>query len=95
MVPNSAWFAGKYGDGLITVGGEEQETYREIFANSKRERKRREGIQVNAAYDRNWRRLPMTKKPSKTLGERLSGAIHRADLHAEDVRGKWQEVGAD
>jgi coenzyme F420-dependent glucose-6-phosphate dehydrogenase len=33
MVPNSAWFAGKYGDGLITVGGEEQETYREIFAN--------------------------------------------------------------
>ena len=33
MVPNSARFAGKYGDGLITVGGEEQETYREIFAN--------------------------------------------------------------
>jgi coenzyme F420-dependent glucose-6-phosphate dehydrogenase len=33
MVPNSARFAGKYGDGLVTVGGEEPETYREIFAN--------------------------------------------------------------
>jgi coenzyme F420-dependent glucose-6-phosphate dehydrogenase len=33
MVPNSARFAGKYGDGLITVGGEEPETYREIFRN--------------------------------------------------------------
>jgi coenzyme F420-dependent glucose-6-phosphate dehydrogenase len=33
MVPNSAGFAGKYGDGLVTVGGEEPETYREIFAN--------------------------------------------------------------
>jgi coenzyme F420-dependent glucose-6-phosphate dehydrogenase len=33
MVPNSAGFAGKYGDGLITVGGEEPETYRQIFAN--------------------------------------------------------------
>jgi coenzyme F420-dependent glucose-6-phosphate dehydrogenase len=31
MVPNSARFAGKYGDGLITVGGEEPETYRKIF----------------------------------------------------------------
>jgi coenzyme F420-dependent glucose-6-phosphate dehydrogenase len=33
MVPNSANFAGKYGDGLITVGGEGPETYRDIFAN--------------------------------------------------------------
>jgi coenzyme F420-dependent glucose-6-phosphate dehydrogenase len=33
MVPNSARFAGKYGDGLITVGGEEPETYRKIFQN--------------------------------------------------------------
>ena len=33
MVPNSARFAGKYGDGLVTVGGEDHETYREIFAN--------------------------------------------------------------
>jgi coenzyme F420-dependent glucose-6-phosphate dehydrogenase len=33
MVPNSAGFAGKYGDGLITVGGEEAETYRRMFAN--------------------------------------------------------------
>jgi coenzyme F420-dependent glucose-6-phosphate dehydrogenase len=32
MVPNSAAFAGKYGDGLITVG-EEEETVREIFKN--------------------------------------------------------------
>jgi coenzyme F420-dependent glucose-6-phosphate dehydrogenase len=31
MVPNSARFAGKYGDGLITVGGEEPETYRQMF----------------------------------------------------------------
>jgi len=33
MVPNSAYFAGKYGDALITVGGEDPETYREILAN--------------------------------------------------------------
>ena len=33
MVPNSARFAGKYGDGLITVGGEEPEIYRAIFQN--------------------------------------------------------------
>jgi coenzyme F420-dependent glucose-6-phosphate dehydrogenase len=33
MVPNSATFAGQYGDGLITVGGEEPETYRAILAN--------------------------------------------------------------
>ena len=33
MVPNSARFAGEYGDGLITVGGEESETYREILQN--------------------------------------------------------------
>jgi coenzyme F420-dependent glucose-6-phosphate dehydrogenase len=33
MVPNSAGFAGQYGDGLITVGGEEPETYRKIFEN--------------------------------------------------------------
>jgi coenzyme F420-dependent glucose-6-phosphate dehydrogenase len=33
MVPNSARFAGAYGDGLITVGGEEPETYGQIFKN--------------------------------------------------------------
>jgi coenzyme F420-dependent glucose-6-phosphate dehydrogenase len=33
MTPNSAHFAGEHGDGLITVGGEEPETYREIFKN--------------------------------------------------------------
>jgi coenzyme F420-dependent glucose-6-phosphate dehydrogenase len=33
MVPNSAEFAGKHGDGLITVGGEEPETYEKIFEN--------------------------------------------------------------
>jgi coenzyme F420-dependent glucose-6-phosphate dehydrogenase len=36
MVPNSAHFAGKYGDALITVGGEEIETYQRIFANFER-----------------------------------------------------------
>ena len=35
MVPNSAHFAGKYGDGLITTGGEEPETYEKIFENFK------------------------------------------------------------
>lgn len=35
MVPNSALFAGKYGDGLITVGGEEPDTYEKIFENFK------------------------------------------------------------
>jgi coenzyme F420-dependent glucose-6-phosphate dehydrogenase len=33
LVPNSARFAGKYGDGLITVGGEEPETYRKMLEN--------------------------------------------------------------
>ena len=33
MVPASATFAGRYGDGLITVGGEEPETYHQIFEN--------------------------------------------------------------
>jgi len=33
MVPNSADFAGKYGDGLITVGGEDPQTYQKIFEN--------------------------------------------------------------
>ena len=33
MVPSSAGFAGKYGDGLITVGGEDRDRYREMFAN--------------------------------------------------------------
>lgn len=33
MVPNSARFAGKQGDGLITVGGEEPDLYRKIFEN--------------------------------------------------------------
>jgi coenzyme F420-dependent glucose-6-phosphate dehydrogenase len=31
MVPNSARFAGKYGDGFITVGGQDADTYREII----------------------------------------------------------------
>jgi coenzyme F420-dependent glucose-6-phosphate dehydrogenase len=35
MVPHSAYFAGKYGDGLITVGGEEPETYEQVFENFK------------------------------------------------------------
>ena len=33
LVPNSAHFAGQHGDGLITVGGEEPDTYRQILAN--------------------------------------------------------------
>lgn len=33
MVPASATFAGQYGDALITVGGEERETYEEMFKN--------------------------------------------------------------
>ena len=33
MVPNSARVAGKYGDGLITVGGETAETYRQMLEN--------------------------------------------------------------
>jgi coenzyme F420-dependent glucose-6-phosphate dehydrogenase len=33
LVPNSARFAGKYGDGLITVGGEEPETYGKMLEN--------------------------------------------------------------
>lgn len=31
LVPDSAHFAGKYGDGLITVGGDEPDRYREIL----------------------------------------------------------------
>ena len=33
LVPTSGRFAGAYGDGLVTVGGEEPETYREILQN--------------------------------------------------------------
>jgi coenzyme F420-dependent glucose-6-phosphate dehydrogenase len=33
MVPNSARFAGKHGDGLITVGGQQPEEYRQILRN--------------------------------------------------------------
>jgi len=33
LVPDSARFAGKYGDGLITVGGNEPDTYRQIIEN--------------------------------------------------------------
>ena len=33
MVPASATFAGRYGDALITVGGEDPETYQEMFKN--------------------------------------------------------------
>jgi len=33
LVPTSGRFAGGYGDGLVTVGGEEPETYREILQN--------------------------------------------------------------
>jgi len=33
MTPNSAVFAGKYGDGLITVGGQEPQIYEKIIQN--------------------------------------------------------------
>ncbi|MFL6600418.1 MAG: TIGR03557 family F420-dependent LLM class oxidoreductase [Steroidobacteraceae bacterium] len=33
LVPDSAHFAGKHGDGLITVGGEEPDTYRQMLKN--------------------------------------------------------------
>ncbi|MDB6160469.1 MAG: family F420-dependent class oxidoreductase [Gammaproteobacteria bacterium] len=33
LVPDSAHFAGKHGDGLITVGGDEPDTYRQIIEN--------------------------------------------------------------
>jgi coenzyme F420-dependent glucose-6-phosphate dehydrogenase len=33
LVPDSAHFAGKHGDGLITVGGDEPDTYRRIIEN--------------------------------------------------------------
>lgn len=33
LVPESAYFAGLHGDGLFTVGGEEPDTYKEMFKN--------------------------------------------------------------
>ena len=33
LVPGSAWFAGEYGDGLITVGGKPDDVYRRIIEN--------------------------------------------------------------
>jgi len=33
MVPNSATFAGKYGDGIISVGGKQPDLYRQIMKN--------------------------------------------------------------
>jgi coenzyme F420-dependent glucose-6-phosphate dehydrogenase len=58
MVPNSATFAGEHADGLITVGGEEPDTYREMFKNfdagAKTARRKRERaprmIELAVAY---------------------------------------------
>jgi coenzyme F420-dependent glucose-6-phosphate dehydrogenase len=33
LVPNSAWFAGRHGDGLLTTGGETDDIYQEILEN--------------------------------------------------------------
>jgi coenzyme F420-dependent glucose-6-phosphate dehydrogenase len=58
MVPHSAYFAGKYGDGLITVGGQKPELYKEILKNfaegakeaGKDPTKMPKLIELNAAY---------------------------------------------
>jgi coenzyme F420-dependent glucose-6-phosphate dehydrogenase len=58
MVPDSAFFAGQYGDGLITVGGKEPEQYKQLIKNFE-EAARNEGkdpskmprlIELNVAY---------------------------------------------
>ncbi len=33
LTPNSAWFAGRHGDGLLTVGGQTDDLYQEILEN--------------------------------------------------------------
>ncbi len=58
LVPESAAYAGKYGDGLITVGGEEDDTYKQLlksFAAGAREAgkdadKLVKMIELNVAY---------------------------------------------
>lgn len=58
LVPNSAYFAGKYGDGLLTVGGQKREYYKEIIRNftkgaeseGKDAQKMPKLIEVNVAY---------------------------------------------
>ena len=58
LVPDSAKFAGKYGDGLITVGGKQPDLYKEIiknFEDSAREKGKNPAqmprlIELNAEY---------------------------------------------
>jgi coenzyme F420-dependent glucose-6-phosphate dehydrogenase len=58
MVPQSAEFAGQYGDGLITVGGEQADVYKQILGNfsggatkaGKKPSNLRRMIELNVAY---------------------------------------------
>lgn len=58
LVPNSAYFAGKYGDGLITVGGQKPEIYKQILKNfsegakeaGKDAKNMPKLLEINAAY---------------------------------------------
>src|SRR6266516_7127706 len=58
LVPESANFAGKYGDGLITIGGKQPDLYKEIiknFEDSAREKGKNPAqmprlIELNAEY---------------------------------------------
>ena len=50
LVPTSGRFAGAYGDGLVTVGGEEPETYREILQNFEAVPAMQKKTQPNAAH---------------------------------------------
>jgi coenzyme F420-dependent glucose-6-phosphate dehydrogenase len=61
MVPNSAFFAGEFGDGMITVGGQKPEIYKEMLKNFGQGAKKAgrdpkqmpKLIEINAAYTDN------------------------------------------
>jgi G6PDH family F420-dependent oxidoreductase len=100
MVPASARFAGKYGDGLITVGGEDP---RHLSWHFRKLRFRRYGgrprARARAADDRDRGRIYRQsgkgdRKQKEVLGRNFRACfVHRKDLHAADVRAERQGRG--
>ncbi len=66
MTPNSAAFAGKYGDGLITVGGKQPEMYSQLFAQFEKGAK-------EAGKDPS--KMPRLIELNVAYGEDIEGAI--------------------
>ena len=97
MVPESAGFAGRFGDGLISVGGKEPDEYKQLLANFE-DGARAVGkdpaslprlIEINVEYTDDAEGIIPTI--STLLGRHLyPRAFQPEDLHAQDVGGEWQ-----